>query len=320
MKFDMIGAGALGLLFGGKFAASGQEVRFWTRTHEQAALLVKEGIMLQEGEGCSPVRISDLTVYSLQEGASRIEAEAHTPADWIMLATKQRHIDNELAKALEPLVGQDTKILCFQNGIGHAEFLSQVFPETPIYAVITTEGAKRIDSYQVIRSGKGLTSIGQVKSGGSRKSLSLKNAVEKLIDTFETAGFCALLSKDIDREIYRKLLINSVINPLTAIWRISNGELLETEERRTLLQQLCQEAAAIYSARNIPFEGDAYDVVAEVCRSTASNMSSMLKDVLQGVPTEIDYINGRLVEMAKLSGVSVPGHEMMWRLVRGLQT
>ncbi|MNJ48056.1 2-dehydropantoate 2-reductase [compost metagenome] len=198
--------------------------------------------------------------------------------------------------------------------------MSQAFPETPIYAVITTEGAKRIDSYQVIRSGKGLTSIGQVKSSGSRKSLSLKNAVEKIIDTFETAGFCALLSKDIDREIYRKLLINSVINPLTAIWRISNGELLETEERRTLLQQLCQEAAAIYSARNIPFEGDAYDVVAEVCRSTASNMSSMLKDVLQGVPTEIDYINGRLVEMAKLSGVSVPGHEMIWRLVRGLQT
>lgn len=317
MKFDIIGAGALGLLFGGKLAASGQEVRFWTRTNEQAELLAKEGVIMLEGEGCSPVRITSLTAYSLHAASSRIETRTH--ADWVMLATKQRHIDSALVKAVEPLVGHDTKIVCLQNGIGHAEFLAQAFPKTPIYAVITTEGAKRVGSHQVIRSGKGFTSVGHVGNGGIWKSVALKNAVEKLIDTFGMAGFCTLLSKDIDREIYRKLLINSVINPLTALWRISNGELLETEERRNLLKQLCEEVIAIYTVRNIPFEGNAYDIVAGVCRSTASNMSSMLKDVLQGVPTEIDYINGRLVEMAKLSGVPVPGHEVIWRLVRGLQ-
>ncbi|MNJ51191.1 2-dehydropantoate 2-reductase [compost metagenome] len=113
-------------------------------------------------------------------------------------------------------------------------------------------------------------------------------------------------------------MINAVINPLTAIWRIPNGELLETVERRTVLEQLCEETMAIYKAKGIAFEGDAYAQVAEVCRSTASNMSSMLKDVLQGMPTEIDYINGRLVEMARLVNIPVPGHEMVWRLVRGL--
>ncbi|AZK46871.1 ketopantoate reductase family protein [Paenibacillus lentus] len=316
MKFDVVGAGALGLMFGCKLAASGQGVRFWTRTNEQAKLLVKEGIMLLEGEGSSPMNITSLTAYSLQEASTRLETQMH--ADWIILATKQRHIDNALVKAMKPIIGHDTKILCLQNGIGHVEFLSQAFPKTPLYAVITTEGAKRSGSYQVIRAGKGVTTVGHVGSSSIWKEIDLQNAAEKLIDTFDAAGFCSLLSKDIDREIYRKLLINSVINPLTAMWRITNGELLESEERRKLLQQLCEEAIAIYEARNIPFEGDAYDIVSEVCRSTAINMSSMLKDVLQGVPTEIDYINGRLVEMAKQSGMSVPGHEMIWRLVRGL--
>ncbi|MFD3258486.1 ketopantoate reductase family protein [Paenibacillus lentus] len=317
MKFEMIGAGALGLLFGGKLAAFGQEVRFWTRMAEQAELLAAQGIMLQEGEEQSPIGITGLTAYALQEASSRIAA--HPFSDWVLLLTKQRHINQELVQALEPLIGENTQILCFQNGIGHLELLGRAFPATPIYAAITTEGAKRIDSYHVIRSGKGLTSIGMAENGGEWTDLSLKNAAEKLIDTLGTAGFCTLLSKDIDREIYRKLLINSVINPLTAMWRIPNGELLATEERRAMVKQLCEEAMAIYAAKSIYFVGDAYDVVAEVCRSTASNMSSMLKDVIQGMPTEIDYINGRLVEMAKLTGVPAPGHEMIWRLVRGLQ-
>lgn len=317
MKFEIIGAGALGLLFGGKLAAFGQEVRFWTRTTEQAELLANRGIMLQEEEEHSPVRIADLKAYALQEASSRIAA--HPFSDWVLLLTKQRHINQELVQALEPLIGQNTQILCFQNGVGHLEFLGKAFPSTPIYAAITTEGAKRLDSYHVIRSGKGLTSVGIAENGGEWADLSLKNAAEKLIDTFGIAGFCTLLSKDIDREIYRKLLINSVINPLTAMWRIPNGELLATEARRAMVKLICEEALAIYAAKSIFFEGDAYDVVAEVCRSTASNMSSMLKDVIQGMPTEIDYINGRLVEMAKLTGVPAPGHEMIWRLVRGLQ-
>ncbi|WP_460322947.1 ketopantoate reductase family protein [Paenibacillus sp. YSY-4.3] len=317
MKFEIIGAGALGLLYGSKLAASGQEVRFWTKTAEQAELLVWKGIALQEGEEGAPVVIAGPAAYPLQEAATLPQTDRH--ADWVLLATKQRHIDSVLISTLQPLLGPETHILCFQNGIGHLEYLSEVFPGTPIYAAITTEGAKRPSSRHVIRSGQGTTTIGMAEQRGESADLYSKNAVEKLIGALDMAGFYALLSKHIDREIYRKLLINAVINPLTAIWRIPNGELLDSEERRALLRQLCNEAAAVYAALGIPFEGDAYDVVAEVCRLTASNTSSMLKDILQGTPTEIDYINGRLVEMANLAGASASGHEMVWRLVRGLQ-
>ncbi|MGG4551019.1 ketopantoate reductase family protein [Paenibacillus humicus] len=316
MKFEIVGSGALGLLFGSKLAASGQGVRFWTRTAEQAELLVQKGIVLQEGEGSSPAVLAVSAAHPLQDAARLARPDGH--ADWVMLVTKQRHIYSSLVKELQPLLGPKTHILCFQNGVGHLEYLSASFPGTPIYAAITTEGAKRPFPWQVIRSGQGTTTIGMAEQSGESADLCSKNAAEKLIDALNMAGFYALLSKHIDREIYRKLLINAVINPLTAIWRIPNGELLDSAERRALLKQLCDEAAAIYTARGIPFEGDAYELVAEVCRLTASNTSSMLKDVLQGTPTEIDYINGRLAEMAKQAGVSAPGHELLWRLVRGL--
>ncbi|WP_055107455.1 ketopantoate reductase family protein [Paenibacillus ihumii] len=315
MKVEIVGAGALGLLFGGKLASSGEEVRFWTKSEEQARLLAEEGILLQEGENGAPAIISGLAAYPLQKAASRCIGQENP--DWVLVAAKQHHIDNALVSAIGPLLGEGTQILCFQNGIGHLELLAKAFPGTGVYAAITTEGAKRPSIRHVIRSGKGTTSIGLSAKEGEKADLYSKNAAEKLIVALETAGFSAHLSKDIDREIYRKLLINAAINPLTAIWRISNGELLEKAERRLLLKQLCEEALAVYAAEGIVFEGDAYDAVAEVCRLTSSNMSSMLKDVLQGTPTEIDYINGRLVEMAKQTGTPVPGHETVWRLIRG---
>ncbi|MDU4698100.1 MULTISPECIES: ketopantoate reductase family protein [Paenibacillus] len=310
MYFDIIGAGALGLLFGGKLIASGACVRFWTRTPEQAALLKQEGIHLDEPNGTSTtIEGSRFEAYYMEEsgGTERIKG-----ADWVLMTTKQRHLNAELLSSVGRLVGPDAKIVCFQNGVGHLELINSALPGVPTYTAITTEGAKRMNEYHVSRAGQGTTQIGKSNSVGQDKD------GETLVKMLEIAGFTALLSKDIGREIYRKLLINATINPLTAIWRVSNGQLLETEERLDLLRQLCEEGTAVYDAYGIPYDKDMYDQIVAVCQSTSSNISSMLNDVQRGLPTEIDYINGNLVEMARGKGVPAPGHETVWRLVRAL--
>ena len=114
----------------------------------------------------------------------------------------------------------------------------------------------------------------------------------------------------------RSYYVNAVINPLTAIWRIPNGELLDTESRVVMLRQLCEEGMRIYAAHQIPIPSNMYEQIESVCRSTAGNTSSMLSDVLKGAPTEIDSINGRLVKMAQAASIPAPGHEMVWLLVR----
>lgn len=316
MKFDIVGVGAIGMLLGGGLAAIGEEVTFWTRSPEQADLLSSDGIHLEDSEGNLLVIQADkFKVHPINEHST---AYNHTP-DWLFITTKQWHLDNQLLEALRSLNGKTTQLISFQNGIGHVEALQDALDIKRIYVGITTEGAKRKDARSVVRSQPGMTKIGLPQSTQLSYDGENDPLAENLTKILNLAGFEALLSKDIDKDIYRKLLINAVINPLTAIWRIPNGELLTTPERRKMLYQLCEEAKAIYHASEIPYDDDPYNQVVSVCQSTSNNISSMLKDVIQNAPTEIDSINGRLIEMGKAVGIPAPGHEMITLLIRGLR-
>lgn len=316
MKFDIVGAGAIGMLLGGKLAAAGEEVTLWTRSPEQADLLSNQGIHMEDSEGNVLVIPADqFKACAISEHST---AYQRTP-DWLFITTKQWQLDNRLIEALRSLSGKTTPLISFQNGIGHVEALQAALGARKIYVGITTEGAKRRDARSVVRSQPGITKIGLPHNSRLANDGENDLLAENLTKMLCLAGFEALLSKDIDKDIYRKLLINSVINPLTAIWRIPNGELLTTPERRQMLYQLCKEAAAIYDASGIPYDDDPYDHIISVCQSTSNNTSSMLKDVMQNAPTEIDFINGRLIEMGKAVGIDAPGHEIMTLLIRGLQ-
>lgn len=316
MKIDIVGAGAIGLLFGSRLAAIGEEVTFWTRSPEQAGLLSDEGINIEDNEGRSLIiQASEFKVYPISEHSI---ASNHR-SDWLFITTKQWHLDNQLLDALRSLSRETTRLITFQNGIGHVEALQAALNTKSIYVGITTEGARRNDARSVIRSQPGMTKIGLPRSNRLSNYGENDLLAENLTKILCLAGFDTLLSKEIDRDIYRKLLINSVINPLTAIWKIPNGELLATPERRQLLYQLCEETKAIYDANDIPYDGDPYNQVVSVCRSTSHNISSMLKDVMRNAPTEIESINGRLIEMGQAAGIHAPGHEMITLLIRGLR-
>ncbi len=312
MRIDIIGAGALGLLFGGKLAEAGERVRFWTRTAEQAELLRREGVELTEPDGTIHI------IEGKRFAADALEQTAGTDLaeepDWLLLMTKQGHITEALLSACGRLAGKHTNIVCFQNGAGHLERIRQMIPGQVLYAAITTEGAKRADGRRITRAGFGETHVGVDQAMDF-----LEFSGESLVKLLRKAGFNAFLSNDIGKEMFRKLLINAVINPLTAIWRIPNGQLLESESRKAAMRQLCDEGERIFRANGIAYDADIYAQILEVCRSTAGNTSSMLKDVLAGNPTEIDFINGRLAEMARAKQVAAPGHELVWQLIRGMQ-
>jgi len=127
------------------------------------------------------------------------------------------------------------------------------------------------------------------------------------------------VGQDIEARLWGKAVANAAINPLTALWRVTNGELLQTEDRRWLLTRLAEEAANVARTKGIvlPFE-DPVGFVESVCRTTAANRSSMLQDVERGRQTEIDSINGIIVAGGRGLGVPVDINEVVWRLVRAL--
>lgn len=209
---------------------------------------------------------------------------------------KQNALHNEFPQILLPLKHSKIQAVCFQNGYGHLELLQELLPQAAVWAAVTTEAAKRKTLTEVIHAGRGEICIGKV--GGSNTTHG-PSALISFIETLTAAGFSASMSKEVDTMIYRKLLINAVINPLTAIWRVPNGELLASEQRIHLMKELYEEAIAVYEACGIALESNAWEGIMEVCRATAGNISSMLADVLSSRATEIRWINGSIVDMAE---------------------
>jgi 2-dehydropantoate 2-reductase len=135
----------------------------------------------------------------------------------------------------------------------------------------------------------------------------------------KSADFQVHIVDDARSLIWGKLVINSAINPLTALLRVKNGELLERPSARQLMGQLARETAQIAGAEKIalPFS-DPAAAAEEVAHKTAANQSSMLQDVLRGAPTEIDAICGAIVKTAQKHGLEAPANLACWQLVKAL--
>ncbi|MBB6020560.1 2-dehydropantoate 2-reductase [Paenibacillus sp. JGP012] len=318
MNIDVVGAGSLGLLFGGKLQKSGIGVRFWTRTLEQAEQLQHNGIVITQRSGDIYIKPEAVQAKPVSELA---EIWREAPSDWMLLTVKQTHVHDfiEQLKSLKELKDrQHVRIACFQNGMGHLDRLHAALPDSLICSAITTEGAKREVS-QVHRAGEGETHLGlsvtSMKIGGDMER---EQSIFTLAEVIRQAGFDCTVSNEIDKLIFRKLLINAVINPLTAIWRIPNGELLQRTERLNMMRQLYDEAMAVYKAMGVQMDEDLWEQVIGVCRSTASNTSSMLADVLHKRTTEVESINGSIVNMAKQFNLNVAAHETLLHLIQGM--
>ena len=119
--------------------------------------------------------------------------------------------------------------------------------------------------------------------------------------------------------IWQKLIINSAINPLTALLRVPNGQLLERPTARELLHALARETAAVASAEKVRLaSADTVRMVEDVARRTAVNHSSMFQDVQRGAPTEIDAICGAVTRAGQRHGIPTPINRACWQLVQAL--
>ena len=318
MKIDLIGAGSLGLLLAGKLAFAGNEVRLWCRGNDQVRELKEKGLTVNE-EGEREALLLFKEQFEAWPGQAFPDEYLQRPSDWIILTVKQKVLHTELAELLAPLRKDEPRIICFQNGSGHMEMLQKLLPKAHLYVAVTTEAAKRVSCREVIHTGKGETWVG-LWPKNQANSIEEQEETEgiSLIKHLNEAGILSLLSNEVESKIYRKLLINAVINPLTAIWRIPNGELLSSQARINVMRELYEEAITIYEAAGIKWDANAWENIITVCQATAGNISSMLADVLAGRATEVRWINGNILDLAERSGIEAPAHRWVCNVVEGM--
>lgn len=315
MKIDIVGGGALGLLHAAMLARAGIEVTVWTRTESQASLLRTEGIRLLEYDNEeSSIKINSECIAILESMAMPNKQAAQ----WIILTVKQSHINDELLRLLGHLGGQATSLLCLQNGIGHLDKLSLALPKYQLFAGVTTEGAKRVDANTVQHTGKGQLWFGLADENESKKDENAENPQKLLLNALQLAGFSIFLSNEMNDRIYQKLLSNAVINPLTALFDVTNGELPKHPMRERLMKALYEETATILVADGMKPNPNSWQIIVDLCQSTAGNVSSMLSDVRAGRPTEIKWINEGISSIARRRDIPSPLNDAISVMVNQL--
>lgn len=292
MNVLIVGTGALATQFAARLSAAGNDISILGSWPHGLAALRENGARLVDKnniEKAYPVRVTD-------------QPAACKNARYALVLVKSWQTERA-AQQLADCLASDGLALTLQNGMGNLEILESFLGSLRVALGVTTGGATLL--------GPGLARAG----GEGTISLQAHPRLGILEAAFKEARFKVEIVNDIKALLWGKLVINAAINPLTALLRIPNGELLERPAAHELMRLLAQEAAAVALAQGIrlPFS-DAAAAAEEVARKTAANHSSMFQDIRRGAPTEIDAICGAITQVGESLGIETPYNRTCWRL------
>ena len=302
MKIAIVGAGAMGSLFGTLLAEGGHAVWLFDVWQEHIDAVNQNGVTLEFDGRTRRVRLK-ATTDPLQIG----EAE-------LVLVFVKATQTKSAAKTAARLAGSKGLVMTLQNGMGNAETIAHIITPRRILVGTTAHGATMLGSGSIRHAGTGPTTVGMWADGEKE----FQNA-RQIADQFTQIGIETTAVKDVRPVIWDKLLVNVGINAITALTGIKNGQILDLELTRELSRAAIEEAASVAQARGIQMRKDPATHVFQVAAATAANRSSMGQDVDHGRPTEIEAINGFVVREAESLGISAPVNRTLTALVQTME-
>ncbi|HUT52274.1 MAG TPA: 2-dehydropantoate 2-reductase [bacterium] len=299
-KIVIVGPGAMGCLFAGLLDAPGREVWLLDKDAERAALIAKQGVIVESGGARSVHRV-------------RVTSDPHGPgAAGLIVICVKAYDTAHAAERSRPLAGPDTLVLSLQNGLGNVETLVRIFGPDRALGGTTAQGANLVAPGHVRHAGRGETVIGEPGAGVKR--------ADKIAALFHQSGIETATTNDLEALIWSKLVINAAINPLTAILGVKNGALPGSAAARELMARAVDETVKICDKKGIRLLfPDPLEKALAVARATAENISSMLADVRARKRTEIREINGAVAREAAALAMSAPANATLAQLVSALE-
>lgn len=292
----MVGTGALATLFAARLGQAGNMLHMLGTWKPGLDALRENGARVLEDDG----EIRSVKVHATDD----LHEVAGIKYCIVLVKSWQTE---RAAQQLKEVLAPEGHVLTLQNGLGNCEILQKSLGVHRVSQGVTTTGATLVKPGLVKLGGEGIVSI---------EKTDFLAPFEK---TLRDANFNIEIVKDARSLVWGKLVINTAINPLTALLRIPNGELLNRPPLRKIMAALAIETARVAAAEcvKLPFV-EPVNAVEEVIRKTAKNYSSMLQDVMRGTPTEIDFICGAVTQRGAFHGLSTPYNRACWRLVRSI--
>ena len=143
---------------------------------------------------------------------------------------------------------------------------------------------------------------------------------ERVVALFKKAGLEAEISENIVGWKWAKAIVNSAINPIGAIMEVKNGDILENDHLLALAMEVVKEGCQVAIQKGIEFEVDPMKLLLDTLERTRDNYNSMLQDMKRGKRTEIDFINGKIIEYGEEMGLKTPLNFALRSLVRAKES
>ena len=300
MKTVIMGAGAMGSLFGGLLALGGEEVWLVDIWKEHIDTIRSKGLVLEEKGKAQPIPIHATT-----------EVASVGKADLVLIFVKTYHTEKAVSDA-RVLQKESTVFLTLQNGLGNEETICKHIDREKVLLGVTGQGATLLGSGQIRHAGWGKTYVGELDHQMTDRAV-------RMAQMFCSAGIETETSPNIHDHVWGKLLVNVGVNALTALTGFKNGQLLDYPETTRLMERLVFEAAEVARKKGVHIEEDPIEKVRKAIEATRENRSSMGQDFDHRRKTEIDAINGAVVREAQPLGISVPFNQAVTDLVKAIE-
>ena len=299
LTITIAGCGALGSLLAARLLEAGHQVQAFQRPGLQLQALRKNGITLENDR-------DGATRHFRLRAVSDAPAQL-APSRLIIVLVKAYNTAN--LGPLGDILTTDGTVLTLQNGLGNAEVLAGLFGPNRVAAGIATYGAYSCAPGVIGWGGDGQITIGPWNGG---------TAVDWITQLLQDAGLQATGVDDPRPAIWTKLAINAMLNTVTALTGMRNGEVGSSPPALELMQQLGRETVAAAARAGVSLDDHViWELMCENLERTAVNRTSMLQDVTAGRRTEIDFITGGVLRHA-INDSEFPYTRAVHALIRAL--
>ena len=305
MKIVMLGAGALGSTIGGTLAMGGNDVHFVDMWQEHVDLINKDGLHMTNEKEDWYVRVD-----------ARTTADTIGEADLVIVLVKSFATKQAVEQLKQTnVIGKNTLVMSLQNGLGNEETIASVIGSENVISGKTYVGGRLIQAGYISAGVQGKwTYIGELNG-------EITDRIQTVCNVFNDAGLLCEVSDNIKGLIWDKMLINVAAGALCGITRLPYGPLYEEDYIKDVAVAAIQEGIQVAKAAGVVLKSEdpQYPWVAASEGLPGTFKTSILQSLELKRPTEIDFINGSIVEWGKKYGIATPVNQTLVACVKGIE-
>lgn len=303
MKFAIIGGtGAMGSIFGGRLKQAGYYVTLFDISEKAVQRIRREGLQLTDKTGATDTIEVPATTHPAEVGE----------ADVALVFVKCFHTESAMRMA-QPFLRPDTTVLSLQNGWGNAQIISEIIGKERLMIGVNYVSGTVLEPGHVRQVGNPVAWIGRWGQPADPKARQIAEALTK-------AGFQTTPSDDVLLDVWKKLALNVVTLPTSALPGFTADRLIAHEPMMDVMRALLRETVAVAEAEGIALDFDErWDYIVNLLRNAVGARGSMLQDVQARRRTEIDVINGAIAAAGRRHGIPTPVNDTMVGLMKALE-